>query len=89
MSAFAERSLENEGWHTRICVGDSPFGTGRHCWLLVETSAGKYMPVESTDHEVVLWSSPYFHNYFEYDRSLETIQEALAYSETEFDWWDS
>jgi len=47
------------------------------------------MPVETTNLEVVLWSSPYFDNYFEYDHSFETKQEALAYSETEFDWWKS
>ena len=89
MSAYLEWKLENEGWHTKIIVGDSPFGSGRHAWLLVETSNDKYMPVESTNMAVVLWDSPYFDNYFKYDRSFETIQDALKYSETEFDWWKS
>ena len=39
--------------------------------------------------DVVWWESPYFDNYFEYDRAFETIQDALNYSETEFDWWKS
>jgi hypothetical protein len=89
MSAHLEWKLENEGWHTYIVVGNSPFGSGKHAWLLVETSEGAYMPVEPTTIEVVWWSSPYFDNYFRYDHEFETIQEALAYSETEFDWWKS
>jgi len=89
MSAYLERKLENEGWHTKIIVGDSPFGSGQHAWLLVETSNGKYMPVESTNMAVVLWDSPHFDNYFKYDRSFEAIQDALKYSETGFDWWKS
>jgi len=89
MSAYLEWKLENEGWHTKIIVGDSPFGSGQHAWLLVETSNGKYMPVESTNMAVLLWDSPHFDNYFKYDRSFETIQDALKYSETEFDWWKS
>lgn len=88
MSAYLEWKLENEGWHTKIIVGDSPSGSGRgHAWLLVETSVGKYMPVESTNMAVVWWESPYFDNYFKYDHSIETIQDALKYNETEFDWW--
>lgn len=89
MSAYLERKLENEGWHTKTVVGDSPFSSGRHAWLLVETSDGKYMPVESTNMDVVWWESPYFDNYFKYDRSFETIQDALKYDEAEFDWWES
>ncbi|MDH5793724.1 MAG: hypothetical protein OEZ18_04075 [Candidatus Bathyarchaeota archaeon] len=88
MSAYLERKLENEGWHMKIIVGDSPFGSGRHAWLLVETSVDKYMPVESTDMAVVLWDSAYFDNYFKYDHAFEKIQDALKYSETEFDWWN-
>jgi len=72
----------------KIIVGDSPFGSGRHAWLLVETSVDKYMPVESTDMAVVLWDSAYFDNYFKYDHAFEKIQDALKYSETEFDWWN-
>ncbi len=87
MSASLERYLENKGWHTKIIVGNSPFGSGYHAWLLVETTSGKYMPVESTTIRVVWWEDPNFDNYFKYDRSFETIQNALAWSETEFDWW--
>ncbi len=46
------------------------------------------MPVENTNIQVVWWPNPNFDNYFVYDRSFETIQEALEYSETEFDWWN-
>lgn len=87
MSASLERCLENHGWHAKIVCGDSPFGSGRHSWLLVETSEGKYMPVESTIIEIVWWENPSFENYFEYDHSFESIREALEYSETSFDWW--
>jgi len=87
MSASIERFLENKGWHTKIIMGDSPFSSGYHAWLLVETSAGKYMPVETTNIQVVWWEDLNFDNYFKYDHSFETIQDALAYSETEFDWW--
>jgi len=87
MSAYLEWYLENEGWHTIIVVGDSPFGSGRHAWLVVEASEGEYMPVESTTGEIVWWENQYFDNYFEYDRSFETIQEAIAYDESDFDWW--
>ena len=89
MSAFLERHLENEGWHAKIILGDSPSGSGSHAWLLVETSEGKYMPVESTNIEVVRWENPYFDNYWEYDYEFETIQEAIDYYESEFDWWKS
>jgi hypothetical protein len=89
MSAALEWTLENEGWHTIIIIGNSPFGSGYHAWLLVETSLGAYMPVESTSMSVVWWENPNFDNYFVYDHSFETIQDALAYSETEFDWWES
>lgn len=89
MSACLERDLENEGFHTVIVVGNSPFGSGRHAWLLVEASVGKYMPVEATNRQVIWWSSPYFDNYFKYDHRFETIQEALAYSSTGFDWWNA
>ena len=55
MSAYLEWYLENEGWHAKIVLGDSLSGSGKHAWLLVETSEGKYMPVESTSIKVVLW----------------------------------
>jgi len=87
MSASLERCLENKGWHTVIVTGDSPFSSGYHAWLLVETSEGKYMPVESTTIAIVWWSNPSFDNYFVYDHEFETIQEALAWNESEFDWW--
>ena len=88
MSAFLEQRLENEGYHTVIVGGDSPDGSGRHAWLLVETTKGKYMPVEATAYSIVYWSSPYFGNYFEYAVRFETIQAALASNPTEFNWWD-
>ena len=87
MSAYLEWYLENEGWHTIIIAGDSPFDSGYHAWLLIECEQGKYMPVESTHIEIVWWDDPYFDNYFIYDSEFETIEDALAYSETEFDWW--
>jgi len=88
MSASLERKLENEGWHTFIIVGDCPFASGKHAWLLVETSSNAYMPVESTTLSVVWWGDPNFDKYFEYDHQFETIQQALAYSQSEFDWWN-
>ncbi|HUV75327.1 MAG TPA: hypothetical protein VMW00_01600 [Dehalococcoidales bacterium] len=88
MSAYLECKLENEGYHTVIVTGESPDGSGRHAWLLVEASEGKYMPVEATAYSIVYWSSPYFDNYFEYEYQFETIQEALSYSPTEFNWWE-
>lgn len=89
MSAHLEMDFENEGFHTFIVVGNSPFDSGRHAWLLVETSVGKYTPVEATNRQVIWQSSPYFDNYFKYDHRFETIQDALAYSQTDFDWWNS
>ena len=46
------------------------------------------MPVEATTYSIVYWNSPYFYNYFEYEHKFETIQEALSYSPTEFNWWE-
>jgi len=89
MTAYLEWHLENEGWNAIIVAGDTPFDSGRHAWLLVETSEGHYMPVESTTIEVVWWSNPDFDDYFIYDYEFETIQEAIAYNENEFDWWKS
>jgi hypothetical protein len=88
MSAYLERKLENEGYHTVIVTGLSPFSLGRHAWLLVETSAGAYMPVEPTTYSIVYWWNIYFDNYFVYDYQFESIQEALAYSPNEYDWWN-
>ena len=53
MSAYLERKLENEGYHTIIVVGNTPGGNGRHSWLLVETGVGEYMPVEPTTFSIV------------------------------------
>ena len=90
MSAKTERELENEGYHTIMVVGNSPFNqTGRHVWLLVETSEGKYMPVEATRHALVKWDNPYFDLYFEYDHEFETIFDALEYDYDDFNWWES
>jgi len=88
MSACLEWHLENKGWHAKIYVGDSPFGSGRHAWVIVETSEGKYMPVESTTLKVVWWSDPNFDNYWEFDQKFETIHDALDYQESGFDWWE-
>jgi len=88
MSAYLEQKLENEGYNTIIVAGDSPFSSGKHAWLLVELEEGTYMPVEATAYSIVYWSSPYFDDYFEYEHRFDTIQEALSYSPTEFNWWD-
>jgi len=90
MSAYLERQLENEGYHTIIIVGKTPFSgssSAYHAWLLVEATPGTYMPVEATTWSIVDWSSPYFKKYFQYDVMLETIQDVLKYSSTEFNWW--
>ena len=88
MSAYLEWKLENEGYHTFIVGGDSPDGSGRHAWLLVETIEGKYTPVEATARSIVDQSSPYFNNYFRYEFYFETIQEALSYNPTDYNWWN-
>jgi len=88
MSAYLERRFENEGYNTVIVTGDSPFSLGKHAWLLVETSAEGYMPVEPTTYSIIYWSNIYFDNYFVYDYAFETIQEALGHSPNEFDWWN-
>jgi len=89
MSAYLERKLENEGYHAVIVAKTTQGILTEHSWLLVETSAGKYMPVEATSYELVYWEHPNFDNYFDYDYEFETIQEALEYSPNEFDWWNS
>lgn len=90
MSAHVEWKLENEGFHTSIVVGKAlQGGDDQHAWLLVETSQGQYMPVEATRFDIVSWHNQYFDNYFEYDQQFETIEDALDYSYTEFDWWES
>ena len=88
MSAYLEWYLENEGWHTFIVVGNSLFDSGRHAWLLVETSPNSYMPVETTNIQVVWGDNPYFDNYFNYDHKFEKIQDALEYDPSGFDWWE-
>ena len=90
MSAYIERNLQNEGYHTIIVVGNLPSNqTARHAWLLVETSSGKYMPVEATQYALVKWDNPYFDSYFEYDHEFETIFDALDYDYEGFNWWES
>ena len=88
MSAYIEWRLENEGYHTYMVCGESPWGDGYHAWLLAETSEGEYMPVEATQYDLIKWSSPYFDNYFTYDHIFETIQDALDYNYSEYDWWN-
>ena len=93
MSAYIERMLENEGYHTLIVVGPTPFPSNYpvHAWLLVEASPEGFMPVEAAREgvpwQVVDWSDPYFDNYFKYDYLFETIEEALQYNYEEFNWW--
>lgn len=88
MSAYLEWKLENEGYHTVIAAGEAPWGDGKHAWLLVETSAGHYMPVEATAFRIVYWWEASFDNYFAYHYEFETIQQALGYSPLEFNWWE-
>jgi len=94
MSAYIERMLENEGYHTLIVVGPTPFPSsdGKHAWLLVETSSGYFMPVEAAKEgahwQVVDWSDSYFDNYFTYDYLFETIEDALRYNYQQFNWWE-
>jgi len=85
MSAYLEWKLENEGYNTCIVSGDSPFGLGRHAWLLVQTSTDGYMPVESTTYSIIYWSNTNFDEYFVYDYLYEDIQEALDGNPNEFD----
>jgi len=87
MSAYLERKLENEGYHTIIVVGNTPGGNGRHSWLLVETGVGEYMPVEPTTFSIVYWQAASFDNYFTYDYQFETIEDALEYQCDEYNWW--
>jgi hypothetical protein len=91
MSAYVERDLECYGFHTLIAVGNSPSGSNlKHAWLLVEVESGKYMPVEATttpSPSVVWQNNPNFNNYLKCERTFDTIQEALAYAPSEFDWW--
>ena len=90
MSAYIEWRLENEGYHTILVAGQCPSKPeARHAWLLVETSLGKYMPVEATQYELVKWDNPYFDEYFSYDHSFETIFEALDYNYDGYNWWES
>lgn len=89
MSAYIEWRLENEGYHTYIAVGETPWEDDTyHAWLLVETSEDAYMPVEATVYDLVSWSDPYFDNYYDYDQLFETIHDALYDYPDEFDWWN-
>ena len=88
MSAYLEWRLENEGYNTLIVAGDSPSSAGKHAWLLVQIGeGGEYMPVEATVYHVVYWWDPYYDEYFVYDYAFENIQEAIAHSPDEYDWW--
>lgn len=58
MSAYLERYLEIEGWHTYIAVGKNPTGAGNHSWLIIEVYSGKYIPVEATTIKIVYPTSP-------------------------------
>jgi hypothetical protein len=89
MSAYLEMKLENEGFHTIIAWGESPNGNGYHSWLLVEISEEKYVPVEATSVKLVNPTHQYYDEYFDYEFTFETIQDALAYSYEDYNWWDS
>ena len=88
MSAYLERKLENEGYHTIIAGGNAPWDGGKHSWLLVEASEGKYMPVEATAFSIVYWQAASFDTYFVYDYGFETIQDALENQPDQFNWWE-
>lgn len=88
MSAYLEWKLENEGYHTIIPVGERPWGNSKHVWLLVEISAGQYIPVEATTYSIVYPQNTYFDNYFVFTHSFETIQEAVNSLPIEFNWWE-
>jgi hypothetical protein len=89
MSAYLEWKFENEGYHTIIVNGNSPDGdSNKHAWLLVETSEGKYTPVEATAYDIVSMKSPDFEKYFQYEFRFESIQEALEYNPREYKWWN-
>lgn len=90
MSAFIERRLELEGFHTYIVTGPNPKDvTVRHAWLLVEIEDQKYVPVEATTFSIVYPGSTYYDSYFEYDELWEDITQACAWSFDDFDWWNS
>ena len=89
MAAYLEWRLENEGYHTIIVVGDCPWNPAvKHVWLLVETGEGEFTPVEPTSYTLVKKSNPYFNRYFNYEKSFETIFEALNHNYIEFNWWE-
>lgn len=87
MSAYMERSLENAGWHTVICVTSSNWNGKPHAWVLVEAAPGGWTPVECTIPSVVWGDDLHYHDYFTFDHEFETIHEAIAYAPSEFDWW--
>ena len=89
MSAVLERMLENEGFHTFIVSGKSPYGGGEgHAWLIVEISPGEYIPVEAVNFSIIPWDNPYINEYHSYDNKFETIHEALNYPKDGYDWWE-
>jgi len=47
----------------------------------------RFSPVESIRIELVWQYDRYFNNYFTYDYAFETIQDAIMYDESDFDWW--
>ncbi|GAH51420.1 unnamed protein product [marine sediment metagenome] len=89
MSAVLERMLENEGFHTFIVSGKSPYGSGEgHAWLIVEISPDEFIPVEAVNFSIIPWDSPYINEYHSYDNKFETIHEALNYPKDGYDWWE-
>jgi len=89
MSAYMERSLENLGWHTVICVEDESWLGGPHAWVLVEVRPSVATPVECTKPSVVWGDNSHYSDYFKYDHEFEAIQQAMQHSPSEFDWWNN
>ena len=90
MSAYIERKLELEGFHTYIVVGPYPEDeTVRHAWLLVEIENEKYVPIEPTKFSIVYPGATYYAGYFKYDEIWEDITQACDWSSDDFDWWNS
>jgi len=97
MAGYLEWYLERRGWHTLIAVGAPPHSSTpvyraekkvKHAWLLVETSSGRYTPVEPTVPKVIFPSDPDYDKYFDYNHLFESAAVANAYYPGEFDWWN-
>lgn len=81
MSAFLERVLENEGFHTYIIVGQ--YNNDWHAWLKVEIAPQEYVVVEATTLTVI-------DNTYKYRETsqYETIYDVLEIEQSSVDWWN-